>query len=214
MVTLELIAALPYHPAVFISGVPHFRTVIPTAFSAEDHRGKYAVATVPLFQFLTPSHLCLHQIPLCRLNNGRVAVLYIVLGHLALVGFHFLLQKVYCKGFLQNSVSPVFLILQNALNGGNRPFLLAAGCGDALCGEGFRNGAGGLALHKQCVDPLYDFGFLRYDFRCAIGTLALTKEGSVGHRNLAVSKPFPLTPGDILRDGSALLLCQGGHDSD
>ena len=36
----------------------------------------------------------------------------------------------------------------------------------------------------------------------------------IGHADLAVSEPLLLAPGDILRDGSALLLGQGRHDGD
>ena len=36
----------------------------------------------------------------------------------------------------------------------------------------------------------------------------------IGHADLAVSELLPLAPGDILRDGSALLLGQGRHDGD
>ena len=170
------------------------------------------MGTVPLFQFLSPSHLCLHQLPFLRFNNGRVAVAYIVLGHLTLVALHLFLQEIYCKGLLEDRIALVFFVLQNTLHCGDRPLCFAAGCGDTLCCENLGNGAGGLALHKHCVDPLHNGSLFRYDFRCPILTLAVAKEGPVGHRYFAISKSFPLTPCDILGNGSAFFLCQGGHN--
>ena len=68
------------------------------------------MGTVPLFQFLVPGYLSLHQIPFFRLDNCRMAILHKVLGYRALVGLHFLLQEIHCKGFLQDSIAPVCLI--------------------------------------------------------------------------------------------------------
>ena len=78
----------------------------------------------------------------------------------------------------------------------------------------FGNGIGGVAFHKQSVDGANCFGFLRYDLRQSVRSLAIAEELLVGHADLAIREPFSLAPCDILGNAAALLLCQAGHDGD
>ncbi len=71
------------------------------------------------------------QFPLDHLEGLRVddrlmVVFHVVLWDLALIGFHLLGQEVLAEGFLQQGVSLVLLVRQDALDGGLAPYLYHA----------------------------------------------------------------------------------------
>ncbi|MBT9137468.1 MAG: hypothetical protein DDT34_02560 [Firmicutes bacterium] len=51
-------------------------------------------------KFLTTLYFYLHRVELVRLDNGWVAVLYIVLGHLTLIDLSLFRQEIYSESFL------------------------------------------------------------------------------------------------------------------
>ena len=69
-----------------------------------------------------------------RVDDGLVVILHVVLRDLTLIGFHLLGQEVLAEGFLQQGVSLVLLVREDALDGGqgvNRvPRKAADGLGD------------------------------------------------------------------------------------
>lgn len=79
-----------------------------------------------------PLQLRLHLRPLPQLDNGRVAVLYIILGHFSLIDFGFLGEKIHREGFLQQRRAFVLLVPEDALHGGPLPHGFLAGSGDSL----------------------------------------------------------------------------------
>ena len=92
--TLELVIALPDHPAVFVRAVPGLRAKVVAAVAADQAAGKNGFAAVAPAQRLSPGHLFLHPVEQERVDDCFVTVLHIVLRDLALVDFHFLLQEI------------------------------------------------------------------------------------------------------------------------
>ncbi len=115
---LELGVALPDDPAVFAVGVPDLGAVIFAAIAADQLSGKGAVVVGTAGIVFSPCQFQLHLSPFLRLNDGFVAVFHIVLGNLALVDLHPLLQKINCELLLQERRAPVFFIAEDtALQG-------------------------------------------------------------------------------------------------
>lgn len=81
----ELAVALPDNTAVTVGGVPGLGTENPAAVGTKDLPGEGAGLTVPTAAAFTLLQLCLDVFPFPRLDNGRVAVLYIILWHFSLV---------------------------------------------------------------------------------------------------------------------------------
>ena len=71
-----------------------------------------------------------------------------------------------------------------------------------------------LPCMNKPVDPLYQCSLLRHDLRQTVRAFAVTEEMTVWHRNLTISKAFPLSLGYILQDAAALLLGKAGYDGD
>ena len=80
-----------------------------------------------------------------------MAVLNIVLRNFALVDFHLLLQEIHGEFLLQSGITTVFLVLQDALNGGGLPLLFTSRSGDALRSQNLTNSVWGFALHEHLV---------------------------------------------------------------
>ena len=70
-----------------------------------------------------------------RVDDGLVVILHVVLRDLSLIGFHLLGQEVLAEGFLQQGVSLVLLVRQDALDGSLAPLVLACRCRDAFIGQ-------------------------------------------------------------------------------
>lgn len=149
---LEFAVALPDHSAVLVIGVPHLGAVHAAAVAAEDLPGEGTAAVVASALPLPPGDLRLHRFPFLGTDDCRVAVLHIVLGHLAFVDLHGLGEKIHGVPFLKQGRTLVLFVPQNALNRGALPVLLAAGGGDLLLGQVSGNGGGILPGHEHPVD--------------------------------------------------------------
>ena len=102
----------------------------------------------------------------------------------------------------------------HALHGGSLPDGLFSGGRDALLCQRGGDGICGFPLKELAVDAFDDLRFFRDDLRQSVGTFAVAQELAVRDADLTVGEPFPLSPGDILGNGTALLLSQTGHDGD
>lgn len=98
---LKFVVTLPDDPAVTVGGVPGLGTENPAAVGTEDLPGEGAGLTMPIAAAFTSLQLCLDLFPFSRLDDGRMAVLHIILRNLAFVDLGFLGEKIYREGFLQ-----------------------------------------------------------------------------------------------------------------
>ena len=208
----ELAVAPPDGALVFVGGMPDLGTEVTTTVPADQPGGKYAVAAVAAPNSFPALQLTLHQLPLSRVNDGRVAVLHIILRHLALVFLLFLGEKIHRERLLQEGVTLVLLVFQDALHRARRPSFLPCGGGYPFLGEKARNGTGGLAAEEQTVNPADSLRFLRHDFRKSVRALPVAQKVAVRQADLPIGESFSLAPGDVLRNGAAFLLRQGGHN--
>ena len=117
----EFPVALPNNTPIAVCGVPGFGTENIAAVGADDLPGKGTGLAVPGAAVFAPLQLRLHLFPFPRLNDGRVAVLYIILGHFSLVDLCFLGEKIHREGFLQQRRAFVLLVPEDALHGGPLP---------------------------------------------------------------------------------------------
>lgn len=77
---LKFVVTLPDDPAVTVGGMPCLSPENPAAVDTKDLPGEGAGLTVPTAAAFTLLQLCLDVFPFPRLDDGRVAVLHIVLG--------------------------------------------------------------------------------------------------------------------------------------
>ena len=161
-----------------------------------------------------PLQLRLHLLPLPRLDNGRVAVLHIILGHFSLVDLCFLGEKIHREGFLQQRRAFVLLVPEDALHGGPLPHGFLARSGNPLLRQHGGNGVGGFPLEQLPVDAPDDLRFLRHDLRQSVGTFAIAQELAVRDADLPIGEALSLPPGDIFGDAAAFLLGKARHDGD
>lgn len=82
---LELVVALPGHPAIFVGAVPDLRAEVVTAVAADQATGKNGLSAVATAQRLSPGHLFLHPVEQERVDDCFVTVLHIILRRLALI---------------------------------------------------------------------------------------------------------------------------------
>ena len=101
MLAPVLFITLPYHSPVRSVGMPHLTAIYAAAFSADNLPGKRICAARPPAVLLTAFQFILHKVKYLWLNNGRVAVRYIILRNLALVDLLLLCKEVYRVAFLQ-----------------------------------------------------------------------------------------------------------------
>lgn len=104
--TLELVIALPDHPAIFVRAVPDLRAEVVAAIAADQAAGKNGLAAIAPAQRLSPGHLFLYPVKQERVDDGLVAVLHIILWNLPLVDLHFLLQEIHGESLLEEGVAP------------------------------------------------------------------------------------------------------------
>ena len=146
--TGELAVASPDGAPVFVGGMPDLGAKVTTTVSADQPGGKDAVAAVTASDGFPALQLSLHQLPFGGIDDGRVAVLHIILRHLALVFLLFLGEKIHRERLLQKGVTFILLVFQNALHRARRPAFLPSGGGYPLPGEKTCNGTGGLAAEE------------------------------------------------------------------
>lgn len=210
----EFAVALPDNTAVAVGGVPGFGTENITAVGADDLPGEGAGLMVTVAAVFAPFQFHLNLFPFPGFDDGRVAVLHIVLGNLPLIDLGFLGEEIHRERLLKQSGALVLFVPQDALHGGSLPDGLFSGGRDALLRQHGGNGIGGFPLEELAVDAFDDLRFLRDDLRQSVGTSAVTQELAVGDADFTVGEPFPLSPSDILGNGAAFLLSQTGHDGD
>lgn len=139
---LEFAVTLPNDPAVTVGGVLGLGAENPAAVGTKDLPGKGTGLAVPGAAVFAPFQLRLHLLPLPRLDNGWVTVLYIILGYFSLVDLCFLGEKIHREGFWQQRRAFVLLVPEDALHGGPLPHGFLAGSGDSLLRQHGGNGVG------------------------------------------------------------------------
>ena len=121
----EFAVALPNGTAVLVVGVPDLGAKEGTAVLADQFGRKNAFAAVGFPQGLSSCKLCLHLIPFVRLNDGGVATRHIILWDFALVGLHFLFQKVHRELLVEQCITLVFFVLKDTGDRSFAPFCFA-----------------------------------------------------------------------------------------
>ena len=112
LLSIVLVVTAPDHLAVWIVAVPHLAAIEMTAVAAHDSAGKAAISAVLPFQFFPARELNLNQIKYVRIYDRRMAVLHIILRHLAFVHLHLLREEVRAVGLLQKRIADVLLVPQ------------------------------------------------------------------------------------------------------
>ena len=125
--------------------MPDLGAEVTAAVPADQPGGKDAVAAVATPDGFPALQFPLHQLPLGGGDDGRVAVLHIILRYLTLVFLLFLGEKIHRERLLQEGVTLVLLVFQNALHRARRPSFLPCGGRYPFLGEKTCNGTGGLA---------------------------------------------------------------------
>ena len=123
---LKFMVALPYHTAVLAVGVPHLGTVWLSAITAENSARERTLREGVPGGLLPPAKLALYHIPRFCIDNGRVAVLHVILRNLAFVDLHLLGEVVGGESILKSGIALVFFVGKNALHGADLPGFLAA----------------------------------------------------------------------------------------
>ena len=140
-------------------------------------------------------------------DDGRVTACYIILWKLTLVDFTFLGAKIYRELLLQTCITFIFFIGKDTLHGTGLPYLLATGGGYMHIRQKLSNMAGCVILKRQHIyEPNHtSLVFVYYEFSLFC-TAVITEKVCKRNGIKAVGKLFPLAPGDIIRNGSTLLL--------
>ena len=71
----ELGVALPYRPFILAVELPDLGAKVFTKIAFQLCR-EWIVAVIAPFQILSPLYLHLHELPLCRINDGTITTLY------------------------------------------------------------------------------------------------------------------------------------------
>ena len=111
-------------------------------------------------------------------------------------------QEVHSECLLEQRISFVLLVRQDAQDRALPPVRFPAGRQDAYLVQHTADADGGHALHELPVDEAHDAGFLLVDHQVPVLSLVVAQEDAVGHRHLSVCHALPVAPGDILRDGA------------
>ncbi len=192
--------------------MPHLGAVHAAAFPAVNGAGENPDAAVSVGAGLPHRNLPLHHIEYILRDDGFMVAGHIILRHLPLILHLLFREEVLGKALLQERVTLVLLILENALYRLGVPPVLAAGRPDAVSRQACRNGVGRGPLQKLGVDALNDLCLLRIHHQLTVLPAIVAQEAAEGNRNLAVCHALTLTPGAVFTDGAAFLLCQRGHD--
>ena len=114
LISFEFAVALPDDAAVFVRGMPHLAAVKPTAAAADEFSRKAACAVMRTACLLPSRQLILRHVKDLWLDDGRMAVLDIILRYLAFIDLHLFCEKVRAESLLQQGVALVFLIGEDA----------------------------------------------------------------------------------------------------
>lgn len=172
MVAFEFVIALLDGAVVFACGMPHIWVIYRTATLADDYGREYIGFTVSATKSFSSGKFRLYQIPLFWFGNSRITVLHIVLRDFALIFF----SRKSTVNFFCSRASPLYFSFCRILSMVNDCyFTLLAGVGMPSIVRIFTSGVWCFIVHKQPIDPLYQFCLLRYYIRQAVCTLAVSK---------------------------------------
>ena len=143
-------------------------------------------SAVVLFALAAFCHFPLHHLEHFRVDDGFVVILDIVLRDFTLVDLGLLGQEIDGVAFLKERIALVLLIAEDTLDGGNAPFFLAAGCRNAVLGEGIGYAVVGHALQEQAVDALDDDCLLSVDHQIPVRASVVAKEALERNTDLSV----------------------------
>ena len=146
------------------------------------------------------------------IDDGLVVVLHVVLRDLTLIGFHLLGQEVLAEGLLQQGISLVLLVRQDALDGGLAPLVLACRCRDTFVGQRLGNAVRRHAFEEHAVDAFDHLGLLRVDHQIPVLASVVAEEPFERDRDLAICKTLSLAPCAVLGNGPAFFLREARHD--
>lgn len=165
-------------------------------------------SAVVLFALAAFCHFPLHHLEHFRVDDGFVVILDIVLRDFTLVDLGLLGQEIDGVAFLKERIALVLLIAEDTLDGGNVPFFLAAGCRNAVLGEGIGYAVVGHALQEQAVDALDDDCLLSVDHQIPVRASVVAKEALERNTDLSVCEALSLAPSAVLGNAAAFFLCQ------
>ena len=94
--------------------MPHLAAIQPAAAAADEFSRKAARAVMRTACLLAPCKFILYHIEHFRLDDGRMAVLDIILRYFPFVYLHLFCEKVRAESLLQQRVALVFLIGEDA----------------------------------------------------------------------------------------------------
>ena len=208
LIVLELVIALPDDLAVFASGVPDLGAVPASAAAAFDFGGKGVSTAMVLFAPATLLDFTLHHLEHVRLDDGLVVIFYIILWDFTLVDLGLFGQVVEGVGFLEQCITLVFLVAEDAFDGGLAPFLLATRCWDSISSQTVGDSVVGHTLQKHAVDALYGDCLFWIDDQIPIRATVVAKETLKWDGYLTVCKAFSLAPSAVLGNAAAFFLCQ------
>ena len=154
----------------------------------------------------------LHPVKDLWLDDCLVVVFNKVLRNLAVVYHLFFRKEVRRVGLLEQGTALVLLILQDALNGALRPFVLSGRGLDAQLSQLFSDCPVGKSLKELPEYELDGLRLLRVYCKVPVLALIVAEETAVSNRHLAVRHPFAMPPGDVLGNAPAFLLRKAGHD--
>ena len=137
---------------------------------------------------------------------------HIVLRNNAVVLDSGFIQEVCGVGLLKKSITDVFFISKNLVDGAGPPFCFASAGEDAVCFQTFCNPVHRVALQVFTVDALYHLRLLWIDDEIPICILGVAEEVIVIYLYLAILVAKLESQLYILAEGLRFLLSQGSHN--
>ena len=206
--------ALINNPFVPVSGMPDFRTVKASAFSADKLWSKNIHTAVPAFSWLPSLHLSLYRIKHFRSDDAFMTALHIVHRDFTVIDFLLFCQIISSIGLLQEGITFIFLIGQNAFYGTAVPFFFSGRCPDALFCQLFGNRMRCQPCQEQAVNFPHSFCFRLIDDHFSVWSSVVSKKTSERNIRLSVRHALPLSPYYIFRNGTGFFLCEARHNGD
>lgn len=141
----------PDDGSIGIGGMPHLWPIETPTFSADHPAGKSSSATVVLPECLSARYFDLGEIPQFRGHDRGMTVSDVVLRKLTLILLGFLRQEVRTEAFLEDGLSFIALVFQNAKHRGSAPLLAISGSGDTSLGQFLGDLTRCISLQKTSV---------------------------------------------------------------
>ena len=111
-------------------------------------------------------------------------------------------------GFLEQCITLVFLVAEDAFDSGLTPFLFVTRCWDAIGSQAVGDSVVGHTLQEHAVDALYSDCLFWIDDQIPIRATVVAKEALEWNGYLAVCKALSLVPSAVLGNAAAFFLCQ------